>query len=42
MSSTLPTHTVAYGVFCQSVGIDRDKAIKVFYTHIHRKLLQIV
>ena len=29
-SSTLPTHTVAYGVFCQAVGIDRDKAIKGF------------
>lgn len=26
----LPTHTVAYGVFCQSVGIDVNKAIEGF------------
>ncbi len=26
----LPTHTVAYGVFCQSVGIDIRKSIEAF------------
>lgn len=26
----LPTHTVAYGVFCQSIGIERNKAIEGF------------
>lgn len=26
----LPTHTVAYGVFCQSVGIEKKKAIEGF------------
>ena len=26
----LPTHTVAYGVFCQSVGIERERAIEGF------------
>ena len=26
----LPTHTVAYGVFCQSVGIERERAIDGF------------
>ena len=26
----LPTHTVAYGVFCQSVGIPKNKAIEGF------------
>ena len=25
-----PTHTVAYGVFCQSVGIPKDKCIEAF------------
>lgn len=28
--SNLPTHTVAYGVFCQAVGIDIKKAIEAF------------
>ena len=26
----LPTHTVAYGVFCQSIGIPKNKAIEGF------------
>ena len=26
----LPTHTVSYGVFCQSIGIPKDKAIEGF------------
>ena len=26
----LPTHTVAYGVFCQSVGIEKERAIDGF------------
>ena len=28
--NNLPTHTVAYGVFCQSVGIERERAIEGF------------
>ena len=28
--NSLPTHTVAYGVFCQSIGIPKDKAIEGF------------
>ena len=28
--NSLPTHTVAYGVFCQSIGISKDKAIEGF------------
>ena len=27
---SIPTHTVAYGTFCQSVGIKREKAIEGF------------
>ena len=38
----LPTHTVAYGVFCQSVGIPKNKAIEGFlYSYTSQTITKI-
>ena len=41
--NNLPTHTVAYGTFCQSVGIAREKAIEGFlYSYTSSTITNIV